>query len=519
MTRWLSVDDAVALIDDGDVVAVSGCLFNLVPEELCAGLERRFLATGSPRDLTAVHLNVFGLGAGTGMDHLAHEGMVSRVVGSSFPPYPWASASPWSTMLAHDKVAAWALPAGAMTSAFQAGGAGRPGALSKVGLGTFVDPRLSGGALTPSAATEDPLVSIVDLDDDEWLLYRALRPDVSLVLGSVADKAGNVTFENEPLHQAAVSQSLATKAAGGTVIVQVKDVVDEGVLDARLVKLPALLTDVIVHVPEQQSFAYGIHPGHAAFTRPTSTTPPRDAAPSESADTWIARRAVREVAEGDVVNLGAGIPVREMPFLLRESAAAGRIAISIDHGSLGGTTLGGTLVASHWNPTAFFDSVQVYEYYGGVGLDVAFLGAAEIDGHGHVNVARAGDSFPGIGGFMDIADAARTVVFCSPLRAGGARTRAGAAGPLFEQEGRRSKFVPAVSHICFRADRARDRGQRVLYVTERAVFGLNERGLVLTELAPGLDAHQLRALVECDFDVADRLATMPQEIYAPRSWG
>jgi len=514
-SRIASPEEAVTLVADGDVVAVTGCLSNLVPEALCAALEHRFLETARPRGLTEVHLNIFGLPPGSGLDRFAHPGMTERMIGSSFAPYPGSRGSTMTRMLLDEEIEAFALPAGDIAGVFQATAAGQPGRLSRLGLGTYVDPRLGGGAINRRAAGSGYApAKVVSLDGRDWLLYANLPIDVSLIAATRADAAGNVSFEDEPLLQSAVAQAMATRASGGTVIVQVREVVEEGELDPRLVEIPSLWTDLIVEVPDQSQFEYGLHPGSPAFGGSARLPVPPIPRPDFSADTIIARRAALEIAPGTVVNFGAGAPVRELPVLLAGAAAAGEVAISVDHGSLGGVNLGGLLTASHWNPTGRIDSNRLYDHYRGTGLDVGCLGIGEVDSAGNVNVARIGEVVPGIGGFIDIAEAARTMVFCGTLRRGGLEVGVAGGRPLIESEGRAPKFVRAVDPVCFSGTEALARGQRVLYVTERCVFELGPRGLVLTEVAPGLGVADIRAAVDCDFEVGTDCRPMPAAAFA-----
>jgi propionate CoA-transferase len=476
---FLSADDAVGLVKDGDVVSVSGCLFNLVPEQLCVALERRFLATGAPSDLTLYHLNIFGFKAGTGIDRFAHRGMTRCMIGSSFPPYPWAADSPTTRLIVQEEIEAIALPAGVIADNFRATGAGKPGFVTRVGLRTFVDPRLAGGRLNMRgrSTTSWKSPTLVTCGGSEMLHFAAQPIQVSFIHASAADTDGNVSFEDEPLLQSAVSQAMATRASGGKVIVQVQRVVPGGALDHRLVKLPSLLADVIVVEPAQAPFAYGLMPREAGFCGAArGLESPAVASPPRSPDTFIGMRAVLEIATGDRVNLGAGVPVKELPARIVARGLHDRIDLTIDHGSLGGVNVGGLLAGTHWNPTALFDSNQIYEYYAGSGLDITFLGAAEIDGKGNVNVARSGDVAPGIGGFIDIAEAAKTIVICSTLRREGLDVKVTGGQLRVASEGRKAKFVREVEFVCLCAERLAGLGKRILYVTERAVFEYRDQG-------------------------------------------
>lgn len=480
-------EDAVGLIRSGDTVAVCGVVWNLVPELLLEALERRFLSTGEPRGLTETHLHVYGMGPGVGLERFAHPGMTRRVVGGSFAPPYWFKDSAMNAMVARDEVEAFLLPAGVVCALWRAQGAGRPGVLSRIGLNTFIDPRQLGGEITPSArAAELRTAELLELDGAECLFYRAQPIDVALIRATSADTAGNLALEGEPIHQAVVAQALAAKASGGRVVAQVKRVVEAGSLDPRLVKLPGFLVDAVVVAPDQRMGEYGIHADSPAFVGDYRLPAPEPEPIADGPEAAIARRAAREIQPGDVVNLGAGMPVITLTKVLRESGLDKRITISVEHGSLGGDNLGEFLCNTHWNPTAMLDSELTFDVYTSGRLDVGCLGAAQIDGGGDVNVSMVGDSIAGVGGFMDIAQGARTVVFCTTLTYRG-----------------EPKLVERVDLVSFHGADALARGQRVLFVTERGVFELTEGGLVLTEVADGFDVDRdIAPHVRCPFEVA-----------------
>lgn len=516
MADVLTEEQAARLVRDGDVVAVSGCVSNMVPERLCAALEARYLETGHPTDLTEYHLHIYGLGRDTGLERFAHTGMTRRVIGGSFAPPYWFKGSRMARLVADDEIEAFVIPAGVIAAMFAQTGAGRPGVLTRIGWGTFVDPRHGGGRINESArASGHETCKLTRLGDEEWLYFAAQPIDVSFVRGTVSDEDGNVTFEDEPMYQAVVSQAMATKASGGTVVVQVRHLAERGSLDPRLVRLPSVLVDAVVVVPEQRQFEYGVHEESPAFSgRARLVTPPVDD-PGFSAARIVARRAALEMEAGQVVNLGAGIPVFELPAVIDRWGLDREIDFTIEHGSLGGKNLGGMVTSSHWNPSSIIDSNLTFDFYTGGGLDVGYLGAAQVDGSGNVNVAKFADTIVGVGGFMDIAQSARKVVFCTTLRHGGLEVEVVDGELRITNEGKNPKFVSEVELISFAADWARREGQEILYVTERCVFRLTERGLLLTEVAPGIDvAGDIRSAVEFDFEVDRNLVTTPETVLA-----
>jgi propionate CoA-transferase len=486
----ISADEAAALVQAEDIVAVCGVVWNLVPEVLLEALERRFLETGEPRDLTETHLHVYGMGPGTGLERFAHAGMTKRVVGGSFAPPYWFKDSEMNRMIAEDEVEAYLLPAGVICAVWRATGGGRPGVISDIGLNTFVDPRQIGGEITDSArASAHRTSEVVKLDDRDWLYYRAPRIDVSFIRATSADEDGNLTLEDEPVHQAVVQQAMATRASGGKVIAQVKRVVAAGSLDPQLVKIPGFLVDAVVVAPDQQMAEYGIHPDSPAYVGEYRLPEPPVEAVPDGPEATIARRAAQEIEPGDVINLGAGLPILLMTKVLRESGMEKTCTVTVEHGSVGGTNLGEFLCNAHWNPTSIIDSELTFDYYTGGALAVGFLGFAQVDGAGNVNVSKVGNAIAGIGGFMDIAQGARTVVFC---------------GTLSYRD--KAKLVEEVQLISFSGADAIARRQRVLYVTDKGVFRLTAGGLELIEIAPGLEVERdIRPFVECAFTVAESL--------------
>jgi propionate CoA-transferase len=511
----LSAQEVAEQVKDGDVVAVSGVVWSLVPERILEALEARFLSTGSPRNLTEVHLHVYGMGPDVGLERFAHEGMTSRVIGGSFAPPYWFKGSKMNKLIEEDKVEVFVIPAGVICSLWHEMGGGRPGVLTEIGIGSFVDPRLQGGMLTDRARASGHTVSeVVEIDGREWLRFRPQPIDVCLIRATTADEEGNLALEGEPIHQAVVQQAMATKASGGRVIAQVKHLADAGSIDPRLVKIPGFMVDAVVVAPEQKMFEYGVADDGPAYVGDRREVPPPIEHVPQGLEGLIARRAAREIKPGDVINVGAGLPVNVLSKVLREEGIADDCTISVEHGSLGGENLGELLCQTHWNPTSMMDSAMTFDMYTGGGLAIGFLGVAQVDSAGNVNVSKVGDSMAGVGGFMDIAQSARKVVFCGSLTYGGLQIGFGDGELRIEQEGHHAKFVPELELVSFSAKHALERGQTVLYVTERAVFELTGDGLRLIELAPGIDVDEhVTPVVDFEFAVASDLAQMPAELF------
>jgi propionate CoA-transferase len=426
------------------------------------------------------------------------------MVGSAFsPPYLFRDLR-LNKLIEEDQIEVTLIPAGVLVGAWHELSGGRLGLITDIGLGTFVDPRNIGGRLTPSAqASSCRVVERIEIFGEERLLYRPEGIDICLIRGTTADEAGNVSLEEEPIRQAVMAQAMATKAAGGTVIAQVKRVVRAGQIDAQIVHLPGFLVDVLTVDEHQQMHEYGVAEDSPAWVGAQECPVPPVGPVARDAAWLVSNRAIAEIQAGDVVNLGSGIPISVLSKLIAERGISEQCLITVEQGSFGGVNLGGRLCQAHWNATSILDLVDVFNVYQGGGIDVAFLGAAQVSARGDVNVAMTGGSIAGIGGFMEIAQSAHKVVFCTTLTYGGLNAVPAEDGTVhIRREGRTVKFVPDVDLVCFSGPQALGRGQQVLYVTERCVFRLEPEGLVLIETAKGIDVDRdIRPHVGVDFRV------------------
>jgi propionate CoA-transferase len=489
--KFTSAAAAVALIRDGDTVALIGGGGGLVEAScLFAAVERRFLETGHPRDLFVVHALGIGDRKTKGMNCFAHEGMVRRVIGGH---WVW---SPRMQALARDeKIEAYVLPGGVTMQLFREIGAGRPGLFTHVGLGTFVDPRLEGGKLNKRA--QEDLVEVVHIDGKELLRYKPFPVDVALIRGSSADADGNICLDQEPANLDIYAAALAAHNSGGKVIAQVRTAVDVGSLPARAVRVPGVLVDAVVVDPDQRMTYDIVHDPSLSGERrgPVPPEPPQPFTIRQA----IARRAAMELTEGAVINYGFGVP-DAIAKLVAARGELDRYVQTIEHGTYGGTLLDGTLFGFARNPSAMIDAPSQFDFYSGGGLDIAFLGFGEADASGHVNVSKLGGLTVGPGGFIDIAQNARKVVFCGTFDTKGAEIAAGDGRLRIVRHGVVRKLVHKVEQITFSGSEAIRRGQHAIYITERAVFRLTPKGMVLAEVAPGVDLRR---------DVLDRMAFAP----------
>lgn len=482
---------AAELVPDGATVLVDGSGGGVnEPAAVLAGIEARFLAEKHPRDLTLVHVSGMGDGHGGGIDRFSHEGMVRRVIGGH-----WGWTQRMQRLASEDKIEAYCLPQGSLSHLLREIAGGRPGVISAVGLGTFVDPRLGGGKL--NAAASDDLVHVIELVGKEWLFTPSFPIDVAIVRGTQADANGNITMDGEGLFAETLSAAQAARNSGGIVIAQVREVVPDGALDPRRVRVPGILVDALVVDAEQRlSFATKDDPYMTGQKRAPAIA--RREMPLDVRKV-IARRAALELHHGDVINLGYGMPDGVAAVLAEEGLESG-VTFTVEQGHIGGVPVGGSDFGMCVNPDATIDAGYQFDWYDGGGLDVAVLSFAQIDARGNVNVSRFGGRTPGVGGFINISQGAKRLVFIGTFVAGGTYGF-GENVPLHVPDGGTVKLVEEVQQISFSAARARAVKQPVTYVTERAVFELDDDGIVLTEVAPGLDVER-DVLAHMDFKPA-----------------
>lgn len=506
--KFTSVEEAIARIPDGATLGLIGgggglCEASLL-HEAC---EARFLKTNHPKDLTVVHSLGIGDRDKTGMNRFAHEGMVRRVIGGH-----WVWSPKMQKLAADNRIEAYVIPGGVAMQLMREIAAGRPGLFTHVGLGTFADPRQDGGRMNDAA--RDPIVELVEIGGQEYLRYLPFPLHACLLKGSVADEDGNISLDEEPANVDTYAMASAVHNSGGTVIFQVRDRVPSGVLGARQVRIPAAMVDAIVVDPAQQQ-GYDIVYDPAISGQKTGQKRGQDtpvAMPAFSIRQIVARRARHELRDGAVVNYGFGIP-DEIASLVAARGEQGRYYQTIEHGTYGGTLLTGNLFGYARNPTCMVDGPSQFDFYSGGGLDIAFLGFGEFDGRGDVNASKLGGLPVGPGGFIDIAQNAGKVVFVGTFDAKGADVVADGGTLRIHKHGQVRKLVDRVEQITFSGEQAMKRGQKVIYVTERAVFELRQDGMHLTEIAPGVDL-QRDILDQIGFEpVADSVRQMPAALF------
>lgn len=480
--KVVSLEDAIATIDNEDTVCVSGFVGIGTPETLLRGIEERFVTRQEPKDISLLFAAAPGDGKEKGLNRLAKPGLIKRAIGGH-----WSLVPKLGAMAVANEIEAYNLPLGCISQLYRDIAARKPGMFSKVGLHTFVDPRQTGGAIND--ITKKPLVEVKELLGEEWLFYHSIPVDVALIRGTTADPAGNITMEREALTLDMLPIAMAAKNSGGLVIAQVERIAAKGSLNPREVKVPGNLVDcIVVAEPDEHWQTYQTQYEHGFSGRMKIVVD--QVKPMELSERKIiARRAAIELPINGVVNLGIGMP-EGVAAVANEEDIIDHITLSTEAGILGGVPQSGLDFGAAVNADAVIQTNQQFDFYDGGGLDLCCLGMAETDQHGNVNVSMFKKRFAGAGGFINISQNARKVLFVGTFTTGGLQVKAEDGKLQIIQEGRAKKFEENVEQITFNGSFAAEQGKEVLYITERCVFKLVEEGLELIEIAPGIDLER-----------------------------
>ena len=514
--NFISAAESVSMLQDGKTICTIGMTLISASEAILKEIEKSFLETGHPKNLTLVH-SCGQSDRKDGIQHFAHVGLVTRIIGSH-----WGLQPRWMEMISKNQVEAYCLPQGQIAQLYRSMACGLPGKMSKVGLGTFVDPRVEGGKMNDRTKALGDIVDILEYKGQEYMFYNEIPLDVCIIRGTVCDEMGNLTTDEEAMKLEVLAAVMATKRYGGKVIAQVKSVAQTGTLNPKSVTVPGVFIDAIVVcenplVDHRQTSSWYFDPSYSGQLRvPSGTTPPLPSSERK----FIGRRACMEIYNGAVVNLGTGIPNDCVGKICNEEGISDDIMITVESGIYGGVQAGGIDFGIGQNLYAMIGHHEQMDYYNGAGVDITFMGLGELDKEGNVNSTKMGPRCTGAGGFIDITQNAKKVVFCGTFTASGADYRFADGKLTILNEGKIRKMVSEVAQISFNGKLSRAKGQDVVIVTERAIFKLVPEGVMLIEIAPGIDLEKdVLALMDFEPIISKDLKVIDADLYKEGTFG
>ncbi|MFR2825474.1 MAG: acyl CoA:acetate/3-ketoacid CoA transferase [Enterocloster bolteae] len=513
---FVSAQEAIGMIQDYSTLCTIGMTLVSASETVLKAIEQKFLDTGTPRGLTLFH-TCGQSDRKDGIAHLAHEGLVTKVIGGH-----WGLCPPFMEMISENRLEAYNLPQGQMANMFHSMALREPGKLSKIGLGTFVDPRIEGGKMNSRTMDKEDIVAVVTVDGEEYMQYREVPIDTLVIRGTYADEAGNISTEEEAMVLEVLPAVMAAKRFGGKVICQVKQVVRTGTLDPKRVAVPGVMVDAVVVCENpmeehKQTSSWYFDPSYSGQIH----TPLRASSSIPlNIRKVIGRRAAMLLKSDVIINVGTGIPNDVIGPILAEEDVQDDVMLTVESGIYGGVPAGGIDFGISCSPQALIPHDRQFEYYTGAGIDYTFMGAGEMDAQGNVNATKMGSVAAGAGGFIDITSTAKNVVFCSTFTGGQIKVEFDECGIKILQEGRFRKLVKKVQQISYNGKMAVSRGQNMFYVTERAVFQLTEDGPMLIEIARGADLERdILANMEFRPLIAEHIKETPIHIYREGPFG
>ena len=507
---FMTGEEAAAMITDNSTVATIGMTLVSAAETILTAIEQRFLATGTPNGLTLVH-SCGQSDRDRGCQHFAHEKMLARIIGGH-----WGLQPKMMDLIASNKILAYCIPQGQFAQLYRSMAGGEPGKITKVGLGTFIDPRIGGGKMNDLTKSAPDIVDILTIDDEEYMRYKPIPLDFCIIRGTYVDEMGNLTTDEEAMNLEVFSAVMACKKFGGKVIAQAKYKVASGSLHCKRVTVPGVFIDAVTICPNpetdhRQTHSFAFNPAYCGDIK----------VPNEASDILpltlrkvIGRRAVMELSNNDILNVGTGIPNDVIGPILAEEQADDAVTITVESGIYGGVPMGGVDFGIAKNNFALLRHDDQFDFYNGAGVDVTFMGAGEIDEACNVNATLLGTKPTGAGGFIDITTNSKHVVFCSSFTGKGLECTFEHGRLTILQEGSLIKFKKNVRQISYNGEIAQNKQQKMHYITERAVFELTPQGLMLTEIAPGIDLQtQILDLMEFKPIISPNLKTMDEMIF------
>lgn len=507
---FVTGEEAAAMIESGKTIATIGMTLVSASETILKALEKRFLETGAPNNLTLMH-SCGQSDRDRGIQHFAHEGMLARIIGGH-----WGLQPKIMDLIARNKILAYNFPQGQFAQLYRSMAGGEPGKITKVGLGTFIDPRLDGGKMNEITKNAPDLVDVVTIGGEEYMRYKPIPIDYCIIRGTRIDENGNLSTEEEAMNLEVFSAVMACKKFGGKVIAQAKYKVAANSIHCKQVTVPGVFIDAAVICPDpevdhRQTHSFAFNPAYCGNIR----------TPDDSGDTLpltvrkvIGRRAMMELSKNDILNVGTGIPNDVVGPIIAEEGISDDVTITVESGIYGGVPMGGIDFGIAKNNFALMRHDDQFDFYNGQGVDVTFMGAGQVDKDGNVNATRLGPNPTGAGGFIDITTNAKHIVFCSTFTGKGLEVSFEGGKVTIVKEGSLIKFVNKLQQISYNGVIARNKGQKMHYVTERAVFELTPEGLVLTEIANGIDLQtQILDLMEFKPIISENLKTIDSCIY------